>query len=134
MSLIQYSSDLATAEAPVPLPVGTYPATVTDAQVKVSQNSGNEYLSLTFKVSSDVYPPDYADGDPDGISLSFNRTVIDDTVVGRFRMRKLLEAFGLTLSNSVDPNDFIDRVANVQIAHEDFEGAPRANIAKVLAP
>lgn len=131
-SLMEFSSDLSEAEAPPPLPVGEYPASIVKAEIKDSAK-GNKYLALVFRIEPESYPADFIDGNPEGESLNYNRVVLQDTPQGRYRMRKFLESVGGTLSTRVDPNDLMGLTATVGIVHGKWEGETRAEIAKVLA-
>jgi uncharacterized protein DUF669 len=131
-SLMEFSSDLSTAEAPPPLPVGEYPASIVKAEIKDSAK-GNKYLALMFRIEPESYPADFIDGNPEGETLSYNRVVLQDNPQGRYRMRKFLESVGGTLSTRVDPNELMGLTATVGIVHGKWEGETRAEIAKVLA-
>lgn len=131
-SLMEFSSDLSEAEAPPPLPVGEYPATIVKAEIKDSKQ-GNRYLAIMFRIEPESYPADFIEGNPEGETLSYNRVVLQDTPQGRYRMRKFLESIGGPLSSRVDPNDLMGLTATVGIVHDTWEGEKRAQIAKVLA-
>ena len=132
VSLFEYSSDIADAEAPPPLPVGEYPATIVKAEIKDSAK-GNKYLALMFRIDPESYPADFQEGNPEGETLSYNRIVLVDSPQGRYRMRKFMESVGARMGASVDPNDFMDLTATVAISHGKWEGETRAEISKVLA-
>jgi hypothetical protein len=134
MSILEYGSDLAQAEPPVPLPPGPYPAEIIAASEKVSTNTGGKYLNIVFRIHSESYPADYTEGDPDGTELHYNRLQTDDTGRNRFRMRQFLERVGAPLSNRVDLNSLIGLTATVEITHQEYEGEQRAQIARILAP
>lgn len=131
-SIIEFSEDVATAEAPVPLPVGDYPAEIRGVTSKTSQN-GNPYAQVQFFINPDSYPADYTEGEPDGMILSYNRVSLQDTPASRHRMRKFLEAIGAPAGKKIDLNDWVGRTAIVSVAHDPYEGENRANIAKVNA-
>lgn len=133
-SIIEYSSDLASQEAPSPLPVGEYPGEVVKAENKVSTTSGNTYCQVTFRIDADAYPIDFTEGDPDGTLLTYNRVlVLPDTGVVRWRLKKFLTALGAKLGRSFDPADLMGLTATVVIEHRDFEGEQQAQIARVIA-
>lgn len=131
-TLISYSADLSDAEAPSPLPVGQYPAEIISAEVKTSANTGNDYMSVQFRISPDAYPADFVDGDPDGTVMNFNRIPVDDSLRGRYRMRKFLEAIGAKTSKQVDTTELVGLAAVVSIKHSEWEGEKRAEIEKVV--
>jgi hypothetical protein len=131
-SIIQFSSDISEAEAPKPLPVGDYPARITAAEVKESARGG-QYVAVTFLVSSDDYPADYTDGDPDGAILVYRRLQVEDTPRARYNMRKFVEAIGAKAGTKVDLNDWIGQTATISVAHTEYEGEERAEIKRVSA-
>ena len=132
-SVIEFDEDIAEAEAPVPLPVGDYPAEVRGAVQKHANQTGNPYASVSFFISADAYPADYTEGEPDGMLLTFNRVSLQNTPSGRHRLRKFLEAIGAPAGSKIDLNDWVGRTASVTISHDTWEGENRAQIAKVTA-
>lgn len=130
-SVIEFDEDIAEAEAPVPLPVGDYPAEVRGATHKTGNTSGNPYAAVQFYISSEAYPADYTEGEPDGMLLTFNRVSLQNTPAGRHRLRKFIEAIGAPAGTKIDLNDWVGRTATVTIAHDTYEGEVRAQIQKV---
>ncbi len=55
MSIVEFSEDIAQAEAPELLPEGSYPAQIGAAEVKVSANTGNKYAALTMQININFY-------------------------------------------------------------------------------
>ena len=131
-SIMEFSEDLATVEAPPPLPAGEYPARVVKCEIKDSAK-GNRYLAVLFRIDPDDYPADFQDGNPEGETLSFNRVQLIDTPQGRWRVRKFLEAMGAIPSRRLDPNDLMDLTATVGVVHGSWEGDVRSEIAKVVS-
>jgi hypothetical protein len=129
-SIIEYDEDLANAEAPVPLPIGDYPATIRSAEVKKSA-AGNDYINVTFYIDPEAYPADFTEGDEDGQILSFGRISPANTQRARWGMRKFQEAIGAKLSKQVDLNDWIGLSAIVAVGHDTYEGETRAQIKQV---
>ena len=130
-SVIEFDEDIAEAEAPVPLPVGDYPAEVRSAAQKHAAATGNPYAAVGFYISADAYPADYTEGEPDGMLLTFNRVSLQNTPSGRHRLRKFIEAIGAPAGSKIDLNDWVGRTATVTISHDTYEGEVRAQIAKV---
>lgn len=130
-SIMEFSSSLADAEAPPPLPVGEYPARIVKAEIKDSK-AGNKYLALLFRVEPESYPADFEDGNPEGENFGYNRVVLQDTPQGRYRLRRFNEAVGAPNTSRIDPNDYMDLTATVGIVHGKWEGETRAECAKVL--
>jgi hypothetical protein len=132
MSIIEYSQDLSTAEAPPPLPAGVYPAEI----ISVSEREGQlgRYLSIVFRINPESYPADFTDGDPDGTELMYNRLQLDDNGKNRFRMKRFLQRIGAPLSNKIDPNSLIGLTATVEVNHREWEEEQLPNIVRILAP
>lgn len=132
-SIIEFTDDLANAEAPEPIPAGTYTAEIVKAEAKVSQTSGNTYASVTFRINADDYPADFANGDPDGTSLSYNRLLLENTIQARYRLKKFCESVGAPMGRTVDLNDWLGLTATVEVAQTVYEGEKRAEIKRVVA-
>ena len=134
LNILEYSSDISSAEAPPPLPVGEYPATIESVEAKTSATTGNDYLSVSFRIASDDFPADF-DGSmyDNGLMLAYNRLVIDDNPRARYAMRKFCEAIGAKTGKQIDPNSFIGLNAKVKITHQSYEGEQRAQIAGLAA-
>jgi len=133
-SILDYSEDVSTAEAPPPLPARIYPAQVVSASRKISKSSGNEYVALAVRISPDAYPVDYTTGNPEGTTLNYNRVVYADTYEGRYRMRLLCEALGIAPSRQVDLNQFVGASCRVEVTHDKFEGVDRHQANAILHP
>lgn len=130
-SIVEYSEDIATAEAPPPLPVGEYPAQIKSATVKESQK-GSKYYEVMFYLSPNEYPADFDKGDPDGMQLAYRRLSAEDKPQARFNMRKFCEAIGATASKRIDVNDWIGLEGKIQVVHETYEGVQRAQVKGVI--
>ena len=129
-SIMEFSEDLSTAEAPPPLPVGEYPARIVKSETKVSK-AGNKYLALVWLVEPESYPADFEEGNPEGETFQFNRVTLIDTPLGRYRLRRFNEAVGAPNTRHIDPNDYMDLTATITITHSMWEGDMRAECAKV---
>lgn len=134
-SIIKYATDIATAEAPPPLPAREYKAEIVAAEVRTA-SSGNNYLNLQCRVPAEQYPADFQDGDPDGTVLYYGngRLSTDDKPAARYRMRRAMERIGGPLSQEIDCNALIGLWVNVEVVHSDYEGETRAQISKLLDP
>jgi hypothetical protein len=131
-SIIEYSQDLASAEAPKPLPAREYRATIREAKIAVSKSSGKPNLNVSFTIPSDQYPADYTDGNPDGTTLTIYLST-EDNAQARYRMKRFIEAVGAPLGKSVDPATLIGLEAMVSIEHEPYEGVMQARIKSYRA-
>ena len=133
-SIMRFSQDIASAEAPPPLPARQYKAEVIGASVRPAASSGVNYLNLQFRIPAEEYPADYPDGDPDGTVLYYNRVSTDDKPRNRYLMRRLMERIGGPLSQEIDCNALIGLTCNVEVVHQEYEGEMRASISKLLDP
>jgi hypothetical protein len=133
-SIFNFSQDLNDATPPPPLPVGPYPAEIVGAVARVSNTSGKEYASITWRVNPDAYPADWPDGNPDGTELTYNRLQLEDNGTNRWRWRQFMERVGGPLSRSVDLNSLIGLHGTIDVTHQEYEGEQRAQIARILAP
>ncbi|NJL53745.1 hypothetical protein HC928_00470 [bacterium] len=125
-SIIEYSEDVAEAEAPPPIPQTTYPAVIKDAQAKLSINKGTRYAEVMFHISADQLPADFpADIYPDGVTIAFRRISLEDNPVARYRMRKFCEAIGAPAGKRIDMSEWIGLEAVVDVGHEVYEGLAR---------
>lgn len=131
VGIIEFSQDISEQEAPPPLPIGEYPATVETLEQRTSPNTGKDYLAVNLVVSPDDYPADFdpdRENYPNGVTVTYNRLGIEDTARNRYNMRKFCEALGAPMGKSVDPNEWIGMQLKVHIAHRPWEGEDRPNI------
>jgi hypothetical protein len=131
-TIVEFSEDLSTVEAPVPLPVGEYIGTVRAAEVKLSQKE-KKYGAITYFISPDQYPADYTDGNPEGTTLVFRKLGLEDTPQARWFARKFCETHGVVPSRSIDVSSFVGTEARLHIKHERYEGIDRAVVDKVAS-
>ena len=134
-SILQFSNDIANALPPPLLPAGSYPAEIIGATKK--QGAAGEYAAITVRINAESYPADFADGDPDGVTLQYNFLKTADTPQNAHRWRKFLEKVGGPLGRTVDLNALIGLTAMIEINHREPDGfseEPRLNIVKFLAP
>lgn len=134
MSLIQFSQNIAEAEAPPPLPPGDYEGICVSAQPGISKSSGNPMLPLKYKITSEQFPVDFDAQGQDELDLTYNRLTTRDNAGDRFRMKNMCIAHGVAMSNNIDPNDFIGTKVRLTIENKpDLEGNPRAEISRITA-
>lgn len=124
-SVYEFSQDIATAEAPPPLPVGEYRAQVRSVGAAMSKSSGKPMMVLTYNISPDQYPADYTEGNADGETLTYYHP-LEDTPRTRFRLRKLCEMHGVAASRRINLPDFIGQDVILNVSHEDYQGLPQA--------
>lgn len=132
-NILEFSANIADAEAPPALPAGTYEAVCVSAQPGVSKSSGNPTLPLQFKVPKSQFPADFDAGGLDEITLVLNSLTTRDTAQDRWRLKGICQALGVPMSNTLDPNDFIMKSCRLETrVAPGLDGTPRAEIAKVL--
>jgi len=131
-SILDYTTDIADAEAPVALPAGDYPAKIVAAEVGTSQSSGKKRVDVTFRIMPEDFPADYEDAEsfPDGKDVHAYVSA-EDTKAARFRMKKFCEAIGAAMSSRLDVNDWIGKSAIITIEPDEFEGIERERFKKV---
>lgn len=128
-SVMEYSSDVTDAQPPAPLPEGRYVGDIVEVEVKVSQK-GNHYVAVGFLITPDQYPVDFTEGNPDGTKLYYNRVQVSDDARGRFQMRKFCETIDAPMGRRIDVNDWMGKRAYLHVKNSEYEGMPRAEIAK----
>jgi hypothetical protein len=128
-SVMEFSANVAEQQAPVPLPVRTYPAQCTDAAFRQSKsNPDNILLWLEFTIAPTDYPADYTETQ-DTTKLFYNRLIVNrDDARTRFQIRQLCDKMRVPVSRTLDANDFRGKAANLKIKHGSWEGLPRAEI------
>lgn len=132
--ILQFSTNIADAEAPPALPAGTYRAICTKAQPTTSKSSGNPLLPLEFKINKSEFPADF-ETDADTITLMLNSLTVRDNAQDRWRLKQVCQALGVPMSSKIDPNDFLMKECRLETRiAPGLDGTPRAEIAKVLAP
>jgi hypothetical protein len=131
-SVVSFSTDIAKAEAPPPLPKKTYKATIQEAHVRLSQK-GSKYAEIHFFISPDQFPADYdASASPDGKKLIFRRLGLEDNPIARYNLRKFCEAVGAPATKQIDVMDWVGRDADIEVDHSVYEGVTREEVKKVV--
>lgn len=128
-SIIEYSTSIADAEAPLPLPVGDYPVEISGAEHTESKSSGKPNVKVSLRVNPNDYPADYEDAEafPEGKTVTYYVPAGGDRN-SMFRMRRFCEAIGAPMGKTIDVNDWIGRTAVASIEHDSFEGIDRERV------
>jgi hypothetical protein len=129
-SIISFSEDVSTQEAPNPLPNGVYTGEIVSAVIAKS-DKGKLYGNIGFKISADQYPADFKDGNPDGTTIQYRRVPLEDNNAARFQLRQFCNAVGVVVSRQFDPAELLGHVARVHVVPNVFEGITTAQIKKV---
>lgn len=130
-SVVEFDTDISTAEQPKPLPAGVYNAVITGASINTSKK-GNRYASVQFKIGADEYPADYVDGNKEGTTMMYNRLVLENTAQAKWQLRQFCQRVGASMSNRIDVTEWLGLTAKVEVTNEMYEGVLRANISRIL--
>lgn len=133
-SMIEYDDDLANQEAPPCLPDGIYPGEIVSAAIRLSTNTGNNYLQLGIRFAPEVYPPDFADGDPDGTVVMYNRLIVSKKGRDRWLMKLHMEAIGGPTGKTIDPNELLGLTGMFEINSREYQGEKQNNIVRFVKP
>jgi len=117
--------DFSDTESSVTLPEGDYLLKVEDVETKISENSGSEYLAITFVVE---------DGKFKNKKVWHNCSLQPQAL---FNLRGVLEALGFEVPAGImelDPADMIGEVCAGAVAHEVYEGKKKARIVEFFSP
>lgn len=132
-TIITFQEDIATTDRPNPLPVGEYPGEIREAAKKTSNTSGKDYAQLNVFVDPSAYPADYADGNPDGTILNYNRLSLQDTKAARWRIRDFFEKMGLPApGRQLDLNTLVGLKVKARVSHRNYEGQPQAQLDSLV--
>lgn len=131
-SVFEFSSDISSQEAPPPIPQGKYLASITAAEPKVSTNSGNTYVDVTFTISPDQFPADFAAIQQDALNIHYRSLVVSkDDARTRYNIRRFCEAIRCPVSRKLEVNDFIGKSAMLTIGHRPYQGTDQPEIKAV---
>lgn len=129
-SIITFSENIADAEAPKPLPAGDYSATIETVTPKMSQ-SGKLGCMVQYRISPDQFPADFdAESYPEGMTVN-QWQGLDDTAIGRYRLKRFLDAIGAPASKEIDVTAWVGLTATVNLGTESYEGVDRNTIKSV---
>lgn len=133
-SIIEFSEDISSQEAPKLLPVAEYEATIRGVENTMSQK-GRKYAAVQFHIDTSQFPADYpVENNPDGLTLTYRMVPLEDNAKSRYQLRKFLEAVNAPPAGKrVDTGEWLGLTAKVGIRHGEFEGMKREEIAKVSA-
>lgn len=136
--VMQFSSDIADAEAPKPLPEGVYPSVLKDVRRVKRKTSGKQGLDVYFYVAPENYPADFpVEEAPDGMTLVYRRLNLEDTKAGRFAIKRFTENIGAPpVRQRIDDEvlaGWKGLSAKLVIKADEWEGNPRAVIDRVVA-
>jgi len=133
-SIIEYTDDIDDAEAPLPLPEGTYEAEIKAVEAKMSGND-KRYAAVSFYIPTDAYPADYPlEEAPDGLTLIFRKLSLENNKMSRFNLKRFIQNIGAPpVGRTLDLTQWVGLRAKIVIKHDTWEGTTRPSVDKVLA-
>jgi hypothetical protein len=133
-SIIEYTDDIDDAEAPLPLPEGTYEAEIKAVEAKYSGNN-KKYAAVSFYISPDTYPADYPlEEAPDGLVLIFRKLSLENNKMARFNIKRFIQNVGAPpVGRSLDLTQWVGLKAKILVKHDTWEGTVRPTVDKVIA-
>jgi hypothetical protein len=129
-SIIEFSENIAEAEAPEPLPEREYVASIASCTREQSQK-GSVYAAPVFHINEEDYPADYDTNNAPGGKNVRHMIMLTDDAPSRHRLRKFCEAIGAPMSKRIDLSTWVGLQAKITIKHDTYEGVTRERIAKV---
>jgi hypothetical protein len=133
-SIIEFTRDLDEQGEPELLPTGDYPCEIAEASFRVSSTTGNTYLALRLRISPDQYPPDFTEGDPEGVDVNYNRLVVlPETAQNRWRLKRFLNTVGAKAGKALDPSELIGLTCTLHVEQGEYDGEKQLQARKILA-
>lgn len=131
-SIIEFSEDVDTQEAPSPLPAGVFIGEIQEATVQKSK-AGKLYCKTVWLIGSDQYPADFVDGPDEGVLLMYFRAPLEDNAGARSSLRRFCEAVGYTVKKHFDASELLGLQARLTIVHDSYNGTRRASIKELAS-
>lgn len=133
-SIIEFTHDIDDAEAPIPLPEGTYEAEIKSVEAKMSTND-KKYAAVGFYISPDAYPADYPlEEAPDGLTIFYRRLSLENNKMSRFNLRRFIQNIGAPpVGRTLDMTQWVGLRGKVVVKHDTWEDTKRPVIDKVIA-
>lgn len=129
-SIIEFSENIAEAEAPEPLPEREYMASIEKVSRETSQKGGI-FAAVTFRVNEEDYPADYDTNNAPGGKSIRQIVMLTDDGPSRHRLRKFCEAVGAPMSKRINIQEWVGLQAKITIKHQTYEGQVQERISKV---
>lgn len=136
--ILTFSSDIADAEAPLPIPEGVYAASIKDVKRVKRKTSGKTGVDVFFHIKPEDFPADFpVEEAPDGVTLVYRRLNLEDTKQGRFAIKRFVGNIGAPpLRNTIDEETLAGWKGlgvKVVIKHDEWEGNPRPVVDRIVA-
>jgi hypothetical protein len=130
LSIIEFSENIADAEAPDPLPERDYPASISKVSRETS-GKGGTYAAVSFHVNEEDYPSDFDAAQAPGGKEVRHVVMLTDDAPTRHRVRKFCEAIGANMGKRINLSEWIGLQATITIKHDTYEGVKREKVGKV---
>ena len=134
-SIVELESNLADFEDYEPLPGRAYDAQITEAELRMKEETGNEYYYVVFTIPPGHYPHDYAvENAPEGARLVYARLQKPTTANRRSitALKNFMRTIGVSLkTNKIDPDAWVGRWAKLNIKKDTFNGDPINSIVSI---
>jgi hypothetical protein len=133
-SIIEFTDSIDDAEAPLPLPEGTYEAEIKAVEAKMSSNN-KRYAAVSFYLPADSFPADYPlEEAPDGLVLIFRKLSLENNKMSKFNLKRFIQNIGAPpVGRSLDLTQWVGLRAKIVVKHDTWEGTTRPSIDKVIA-
>jgi len=133
-SIIEFTDSIDDAEAPLPLPEGTYEAEIKAVEAKMSSNN-KRYAAVSFYIPADTFPADYPlEEAPDGLVLIFRKLSLENNKMSKFNLKRFIQNIGAPpVGRSLDLTQWVGLRAKIVVKHDTWEGTTRPSIDKVIA-
>lgn len=130
LSIIEFSENIADAEAPDPLPERDYPSAISKVSRQTSGNGGT-YAAVSFHVNEEDYPADFDVAQAPGGKEVRHVVMLTDDAPTRHRVRRFCEAIGAPMGKRINIAEWVGLQATITIKHDTYEGVKREKVSKV---
>lgn len=129
-TVYEFDKNIEDAEAPAPLPPGTYKGVIRSVNPQPSKKDPSEVNAVvTFNISPDQYPVEFSEGDPDGTQLRLYVSLARKPM-NMYLLKQFIQAINAPTGRSIDITSWLGCEAHVKVEHEDYEGRTMARIAR----
>mgnify|MGYP007071567189 CR=1 FL=1 len=131
-TVYEFSTNIADAKPPQPLPTGEYRASVRNIEPAVSKSSGKPMAVITYFISADQYPADFTDGNPEGATGNVYMS-LEESPRNIWQIKQMCEMHGVVASKRLNLTEFMGQDVIVNVTHEEYQGMPQARFRPVRA-
>lgn len=123
-TIVTLDMNLADYEDFEPLPEGSYPVKVTQAEMRTKEETGNDYYYVVLQIHPDDYPADYdVENAPDGTNLTYARLQRPSPKNRRSitAIKKWFEAIGMsTKTTEINPGDWEGKSCKANVNRQEW--------------